>query len=458
MTRAAGRPALESELARYALDLDFASLPLEIVAWAKDVLLDTVGCALAGYFSEPSQISRAVFVGLGGAPESTVIGSGEHLPCPSAAFVNGVMVRYEDLNDIYVRKEVIGHYSDIIPTVLAVGERAQATGADVLTAIVLGYEAQAASTFHGEIVGKGVVPLGAVATPVVAGKLLGLNEDQIINAIGLSLSCNIVLLSWYGSAKGEMPMIKASAFASTAHHGILATLMAAEGYTGPTTAIDTYLDHFRLDRSAFTVPATNEFSVLDYNMIKAYAAQAHTNAAVEGTIRLAKTHGINGDDVEAITLYGSEEMIRLTAGPSTYKPTTREFADHSAPYVVAISLIEGDLLPAQYGSQQWKDAHVLDLMQKVKCVVDEDCERLARERGAMPARLEIRTHKEVYAISVDNPRGHPDNPMTSGEIEDKFRRVVNLHLDRRKQDEIIGVVSRLDKEPSLVALTDALMF
>jgi 2-methylcitrate dehydratase len=443
-------------LARYALGLDYGSLPAPIVRWAKEVLLDTLGCAISGYGAEPVRISASVFRELGGVAESTVIGSGERLPCTSAAFINGTMARYEDLNDTYPRSGRIGHFSEVIPTALAVAERAGASGQELLAAIVAGYEVLAATTFHGPKVGVGFATFGAIASPVVAGKLLGLSEDQIANAVGISLSSDVTLVTWLGEARASM--LKATTWSANAHHGILAALLAQRGFTAPATAIETYLQHVNVSDPDVTLPAPGQFTVLEHNMLKRYAAQMLTAGPIELVRELAREHEVAPDDVEEIVVHSTSELIRYAGGPEAAHPDSREAADHSAPYVVAIALIEGDVLPAQYAARQWEDPRVIELMQRVKLVADPEMDLRAGADAAMPARVEIRARGEAHSRQLEHPRGHPANPMTPAEIEQKFRQLAAGRLPRGQQDAVVEGVATIETTRSITPLLRETVF
>jgi 2-methylcitrate dehydratase len=368
------------------------------------------------------------------------------------------MLRYEDLNDTYNRVGRVGHFSEVIPTALAVGERVGASGAEVIAAIVIGYEVLASTTYAAEPMGRGAMTFGAIASPAVAGKLLALSEDELVDAIGLSLTCNVVLVSWLGAANSEVPMIKASVFGSTAHHGILAALLAEKGFTGPPEAIERFLEAFPVSDTEFTLPAPGRFTLPAHNMIKAYAAQAFTQGAIEGALRLAREHEIRADDIDEVVVHGFGDLLRHSTGDGTYRPRTRERADHSGPFVVAIALLEGDVLPPQYRRRQWEDPRVLGLMQKIRFVLDDELDRAAREEHSLPVRVEIRAGGATRSVSVDNPRGHERNPMTWTEIEGKFDRVVGPFLDPDRRRAIVECVARLDEEPSLAPLMEALIF
>jgi 2-methylcitrate dehydratase len=433
---------IQRRLARFARDVDFDSLPAPVVDWAKSVVLDTLGCAMSGHDSPPVRAGRSVFEQLGGVPESTVIGNGARLPCCSAAWINGTMARYEDLNDTYPIEGRLGHFSEVIPTALAVGEREDVSGRDLLAAIVVGYEVLAATTFHGPQVGVGFATFGSIASPVVAGALLGLSEDEIVSAIGISLSSNVTLVSWLGPAAGSM--LKASTWAANAHHGILAALLAGEGFSGPETAIETYLERVDVSHPETALPRPGQFGVHEQTMLKRYAAQMFILGPIETVLALARENAISAADIEAIVVSGTSDLLRYAGGPEAARPESREAADHSAAYALAIALIEGDVLPQQYRQAQWADPDVQRLVAKVECVVDPELDRRASATGSMPSRVVIRTRTAVYSSELESPRGHPDNPMDGREIEEKFRRVVDPCLDVGKQDALVELVDGLE--------------
>ena len=453
---AVGAEPAQLRLARYALGIDPDALPPTVVSRAKDVLLDTLGCAISGSYSDPARIGRTVFGSLGGGPESTVIGSGERLPCTSAAWINGTMARYEDLNDAYPREGRVGHFSEVIPTALAVAERVGAGGAELLAAIVAGYEVLAATTFHGPKVGVGFATFGAIASPVVAGKLLGLSAAQIAAAVGISLSSDVTLITWLGGAPGTM--LKASTWSANAHHGILAALLAQQGYSAPVTAIETYLERVEVSHPDVVLPPAGTFTALEHNMLKRYAAQMLTAGPIEMVRALARKHDLQPAEIDEITIHGTSELVRLAAGPAADRPRSREAADHSVAYVVAIALIEGDVLPAQYLRNQWELPHVIELMAKVRCFADPELDRRAAADGSMPARVEIRARGGSHAGALDQPRGHPANPMSTEEVRQKFRRLATPRLGAAQQDAVVALVGAIEHASSVRPLLEATVF
>lgn len=221
-------------LSEYALGFDYEALSPEVIHAAKRALLDTVGCAVGGYTSDASRIFQSLVKEIGASAESTIIGSGLKSDCLNATLTNGIMVRYLDYMDqisIPVGSwYVYAHPSEVIPAILAVGERQHCSGKDILSAVLLGYELSARfceATTIVPISKKGWSPdiAGAYIMPAVIGKLLGLSADQIENAIGIS-GCHGMVLGILDTAAEEYSMTKNLRFPFVARDGVLAALLA----------------------------------------------------------------------------------------------------------------------------------------------------------------------------------------------------------------------------------------
>ncbi len=235
------------ELAKYAVGFTFQELPPDVLHQTKRLVLDTLGCAIGGYSSEASRIIQELVKELDGPEEATVIGSGLKTSCLSATLANGAMVRYLDYNDtaFIIQGETYRtgyHPSEVIPPILALGERQHLSGKDVVTAIVIGYDLSL--SFLEGVVGPGMEKKGwngdtrgAYIMPLVAGKLLGLNEEQIESAVGIAGSCHAVL-GILDTPAEEYTMTKNIRFPTMAYGGILAAMLAQKGFTGPASVIE----------------------------------------------------------------------------------------------------------------------------------------------------------------------------------------------------------------------------
>ncbi len=233
--------AIATDLANYSLNLKYSDLPGDVVHETKRALLDSMGCIVAAYGSEAGTIVRKVIESFRASGPSSIVGSGAKTLPHYAALVNGVMLRYWDFNDTYLfpmGKMLSGsHPSEIIPTCLAVGEAEQIDGKEFIVSVVLGYELSG-RFIHAikqrplENRGWNFDTRGAYITPLVAGRLMKLNVSQMENAFGIS-GCRDMILEIVDAAAETYTMTKNMRFPYAGHNGILAAMLAREGFTGP---------------------------------------------------------------------------------------------------------------------------------------------------------------------------------------------------------------------------------
>jgi len=386
----------------------------------------------------------------------------EHLPpnWSNAALANCVMVRYLDFNDVYFNMGSC-HPSENIPTALAVGEREHSSGKEVLTAIVIGFEVQQrfADVFPLHRLGWYHVTMAGYVTPLVAGKLLGLNEGEMTHAIGISGSHNHALLGLVGerdhSQHGQISMMKAIGYGFGSQSGIVAALMAQKGFTGPSTIIESFnkVVGNNMDLTPL-IKGGERMKILD-SSIKPFASEFMTHSPLDALLQLVRKHNIKAEEVEEMHVRTHERAVNALTKPSSYKVETRETADHSLPYCLAIGLIEGDVGPDQFLREQWKDPKVFDLMSRVRCTADPDLEKLYPP--ARPADLEIRTKNgESFRARVDQPKGDPHNPMTEEELQAKFRKLASRLMGEGQIRRIIDAVNNLEAVDDIGGLMELL--
>ena len=218
-------------LSTYATELKFDDLPAEVVRQSKRMIVDTVGCALGGFHSEPSRIARDLASTVTSSRPDTILGSGQKTTQDLAAFAAGVMVRYLDYNDGYSSKNA-GHPSDTIPAILSPAEVAHADGRAFITATVLAYEVDCRLCDAVSVRSRGFdhVTLGIIASGLGAAKAMGLSREQTIQTINLCVAPNAAL---FQTRFGEVSMWKGCAFANGSRNAVFAALLAERGLTGP---------------------------------------------------------------------------------------------------------------------------------------------------------------------------------------------------------------------------------
>jgi len=279
---ATAAPGAVERLAAWALSIPAADIPSENIEQVKLLLLDTIGCGLAGLASQPARAVFETIADIGGAPHCSVIGSAVRTSLPNAVLANGLLVRALDLNDYVIDDNgaIGGHPSDNIPVALATSESENSGGRDLLAAIVLGYELygrcknamERRSSWDG-------TSLSGIVAPVMAGWLMRLEQPALAHAIALSLarSATSAIVRY-----GEMSAAKSLANALVAQNGVQAALLARHGVTGPLEV----MDHARgmkavfphLDVEALVAPFPAESYIMKSH-VKAYPCVGTAQAA-----------------------------------------------------------------------------------------------------------------------------------------------------------------------------------
>ncbi|MBI4530380.1 MAG: MmgE/PrpD family protein, partial [Candidatus Latescibacteria bacterium] len=205
-------------LGHYAVTLSYDDLPQEVIHEVKRRVLDALGCAVGAFDGDPGRIARGVASSIRATPGATILGTKKTSSPDLAAFANGTLIRYLDYNDTYLSREP-AHPSDNIAPALAVAEAEGVGGKTLITAIVIGYEVQCRLCDAASIRSRGWdhVTYGAFSTALVAAKLMGLSEEEIHHALGLSGTPNIALRQ---TRAGELSMWKGCAFANASRNGV----------------------------------------------------------------------------------------------------------------------------------------------------------------------------------------------------------------------------------------------
>lgn len=430
-------------IARYAAALRFEDLPAEVVHDTKRKLIDTLGCAIGAFDEEPCRIARALARRCIGRPPARIFGTQEMSTPEHAAFANGVMVRVQDYNDSYLARASC-HPSDTISGVLALADAVRAGGKAVITATVLAYEV--ACNFADVVLreqGFDNTFYGVLGSAVAGAKMLGLTSDRTAQAIALAVTPNITLAQ---TRLGELSMWKGCAAANGVRNGVFAALAAQHGLTGPDRPIegrwglrnvlgDLEWAPFGGHGGPFRITKTH---------LKYYPAVVHAQSPIAAALELYGK--VDVQNVESVTIDSYWVAKRYTdpdrASP-LWHPATRETADHSIPYLVAATLLDGDVTEATFSAERIADPRLRDLMHKI--VVREKPEFTAAYPDGWPCRIEIATRSgDRKAADVKFFKGHAMTPLTDGEVEAKFRRLTGDFLEPAQRDALLRKLWELD--------------
>lgn len=447
---------LADRLVRYGQALGYDDLPGDVVHEVKRRLLDSLGCALGAWSAPPCRIARRLAQAVKVPGGATLWGTGHRTLPDLAAFANGALVRYLDFNDTYLAKEP-AHPSDNIAAVLAVGEPARASGQRVIEAIALAYEVQCRLCDAAALRPRGWdhVSYGPFSSALAAAKTMQLSSAQTLQAVNLAGVANVALRQ---TRVGDLSMWKACAFSNAARNGVFAALLAQGGMTGPAPIFEGEKGFMKLVSGPFELPPFGgeqrrqdpvPFKILD-TYVKRYPVEYHAQTAVEAALALrADLLAAEGDDAcagLADVEIGSYDVAIEIIGrdPEKWRPRTRETADHSVPYCVAVALLDGRVTLRSFEAARLADPALRAVMRTVRVVPQP--EFVGRYPQAMPTRITVRTKAgKEYVKQVDYPLGHPKRPLSDQEIEEKFRVLAAGKLARRRMQQVIDLIWKLEQ-------------
>jgi len=426
-------------MAEFTRELTFKDLPTEVVEAAKRFLYDSIGCAYGATGTRDVGIVRRIYLDQGGKPEATVIGFGDKLPAVNATLVNSLMIRALDFNDIYW-KEDPSHPSDLIPAALAMGERQNASMEEVLTAIVIGYEFEQRLC---EFAVPGIrerkwhhATLTQFVSPLVAGKLLGLTVEQLVNAVGINGSHNFTPGC---PTAGQLTMMKNTVDPLAVQAGIMAALMAAEGYTGTEAVFEGkegFMDVMgpEWNEAAMTEGLGDSFRILQCGM-KAFPTEALTHTHLSAVLKVVTENDIQPEDIERVTVTTIARAVDILFDPHKYEPTSRETADHSLPYCLTRAILDRQISTATFSEEKIHDPRVKELIHKIHGEASEEFERMFPAK--QPSRVTIRLKNgQEHSAYLEYPKGDPRNPMTREDLRSKFSALAAEHFSQEEQQKL----------------------
>jgi len=440
--------ATTQRLADYVAGLGFSTLTPAAVHETKRRLIDSIACAVGGYPSEPVRIARRLAAGISGTPGARLLFSGERTSMERAAFANAVMIRYLDCNDTYVSVGS-GHPSDMIPAVLAAGDALGASGRDVLAAVAAAYEIYVGLA--------DVVPLrprgwdqgvfAVLGSAAGAGRLLGLNRDQLANALSIAVSANVPTRQ---ARAGELAMWKGCATAASAQAGVFAALLAKEGMTGPTAAFEGKHGIWEQVTGEFRVGALGGGGTpfgIERTNLKYFPAEYHSQAPLAMAIALrakAPVEAVEAIDVETYHMTWSE----IGSEPEKWDPRTRETADHSLPYLLASAWRDGAITVATFTDERIRDPALRPFMNRIK--VRENPGFTSQFPGAMVSEITVTTKDgQRFVERASYPRGHARNPLSDDDVAGKFGDLCAGLLPEEQQRRCLDLLRGLDEAPSI---------
>ena len=418
-------------------------LPPKLIADAKTLVADYLGVAIAGSQTDSGAIAARFANETGGKAEATLIGHAGRVPAVHAAFANAISSHSIELDDVDVL--ALFHFSPpIVSAALAVAEREKSSGEDFIAAVALGCEmmARLSEAANNSLRDRGfhtTPTCGVFGATIAAARLLKLDRDQVVSALGLAGAQASGLMEMYGPS-----MQKRFNPGPAARNGITAALMAKLGFTGAATIFDGERGFLRAFTDAFDLAALTKGLGKDYPVYmeyKAYSCARPIHNAIDCALNIRKQLKEPIANVSAITMrrHPAWAKYHLNTRPKTYHE-----AQVSLPYSTAVALIEGNALLPQYQDDKLDDPQILRLSQMIEVVPDDSLPR------GVSCLMTLKTTGGAELISqVDHPRGSIENPMSPEDMSNKAHMLGDGVIGRQAMDSLIERTRNVEKLPNL---------
>jgi 2-methylcitrate dehydratase len=424
-------------LAKYAARASFADLSAESRRQLPIHILDSLGCCIAALGAGPVQACREQVAEFGGTGPSALIGGGQANPI-YAAFWHTALVRYVDFMDNFLAPTETCHTADNFGVALTIADYVGASGRELMLAVALGYTVQSRFVDQANFMSSGFDHTSQLAFShnAAAGRLLGLSEQQIGHAMAMAAvsdaSFAVVrakpLSQWKGLASAQSAL------------GAMNTLfLARRGVQGPLQVIEGPLGIDHLLRMKINIDWDKQgYEGVVESTIKKYNSMIHTQSAVHCMVELARQNKIAPDKVVSIEaevfqlafdfagggLYGTDRVIRI-----------KEQADHSLPYLLAVALLDGDVMPAQFKPERIIKPDVQGLLKKVSVRPNQEYTRQYPKK--MPSKIIVRLQDgTVIEHEVQDYPGLASHPFTWEDAIHKFDALVAGRVDEGLSREI----------------------
>jgi len=441
---------IASILGSYVYKASYDDLPQNVITGTKDRLLDFLGTAFDSYWRTPMEPVIRVLKTYGAKEESTVIGEGMKLPCSLAAMVNSHYSISDGSRFASQHQALI-----VIPAALAVSEAGCSTkavsGQELILAVVLGYEVmlRIGIAMYPSPVKRGFCPTtihGPMGAAAAASKLLGLDEESIINAL------SIASLMGHGlqvADRAPHPLFSFQA-GRASEAGVLCALVAQAGLRGSDDILEegffpAFSDEYHLD--VVEKDLGKDYMLPKKTYLKLHAGCHCLHIPADAALYLKNNYNISWEDIEQVRIKQCAVPITLDIS----NPKTGRQAEYSQAFGVSVALIYGDLSLDRFtDSTLWND-RIQQLMRKT--IVEHDPELDREYPQKRPAIVEITTKSgKVFSHKLDLAKGEPENPLSKSEIENKFNYMASEVVNEETRRKIIDYVNRLETMEDITGL------
>lgn len=443
-----------SDLARNIVDIEYEDLPQQAVEIAKKFILDTIGVGIAGTGAPGNKEIMDLVEEWGGKKESTILVYGLQVPAPEAAFVNSMFIHSTDYDDTDDRTATHANVT-ALPAALAIAEKMRSDGKALITAVTVGVDlicrlALASNLFHGW---HNTTTVGIFGAAAAAGKLLGLEEAQMVDALGIAYSQ--AAGNRQGREDGALTKRLQPAFSTKA--GVMSAIMAQKGITGAKNVIQGQWGFFRLYRDysldydpdkwaeSLRDELGKRFEVVNLSA-KPYPCVRCAHAPIDSALELAAHHDIMPHDVQEVLIYTNERVIDTAGGPFVIRTNPEVDAKFSIPYTVAVALTKREVTLSDFEERTIRDPELCKLADRIKVVVSPEFKGSRSVVGPIEIEIKMKDGKE-FSNRVEFAKGHVQNPMTEHDLFRKFKDCVKhstIPISDQSTEQLLRMLSELE--------------
>jgi 2-methylcitrate dehydratase len=467
------KPYQTEQIAQFALTSRFEQIPSAQIEQLKQHLLDAVASMIHAAHKPAIQklVRQIEMMGEGGRCEVPLT---RNLPYDRAAQLYTALVRYPDFMDNYMGKEATCHPSDNLGPLLAACQFQPTTGREFLTAMAIAYQIEARLIEEIPVMKEGIdhTLMLAYSATAAAARLFGLTQQQTAHALGIIGSTMSPMVTSRASYTYEWKGFISSMDAAEC---VATVLLAKQDMTGPIALFEgpkgfSEVFDMKLDYDW----SKESFDLISRCVLKRYNAEVHAQSALEAALELKNRHNFSPAEIEKIsvtTFLTAYHIIGSGAYGDRKKVETKEQADHSLFYLIAVALLDGDVYPAQLQPERIRKQDVQDLLQKISVHTGFPLHKPVTVAGALDPYTRAYPEKMLakVAITLEDGReftneksdyhGFFTRPFDWDDVIDKFNRLTADVIDVDHAEALISlirsfdVVSNARELPQLLSLT-----
>lgn len=450
------------KIAKFVAEADYGNIPEEARQAAKSAILDWVGVAVAGYREPGVQITKKYTNHLSATGEAGIIGGAFRTSAELAALVNGAAGHALDYDDTFPSSAGYNFHptAPILPAVLALGQKCNSPGTDVLAAYIVGIEVEsrigAAIGRYSSKVGWHPTPVvGTIGAAAACASLLKLSDWQAQMAFGVAGSLASGLLRNFGT------MAKPLHAGSAARNGVVATLLAQDGFTANEGVLEEEGGFCSIFTGGKVKGLGNNEQDLGENWhivspgmsFKPYPCCRSTHSSIDASVHLRNTLGIKADQAVKIICKTSPRHPQLAR---FHRPKSGNEGKFSIPYCIAIALLKGKVSLEDFTDEKVADIEAQALLSKVDYLYPAEYKKSPLSL-AQEVVVKLNNGAE-YSHRVDVPKGDPENPISEKELSAKFIDCARLSFPQKVIEKVLQMITNLESLGNIAKLMDILSY